>query len=136
MLGTPVSQALAAECVPVLKDGWARLPPGPQPMMLAGFGRLENPCKTPASVVAVSSAAFMHASLHGTTQEGGVSRMREIDALPLAPGATATLAPGGLHLMLMHPSAPLKEGEQIAVGFTLADGRAFTAEIPVRKTAP
>lgn len=128
--------ALAGECKPMLKEGWVNLPPVPEPMMLAGYGRIENPCKQAAAVVSASSPAFMHASLHRSEIVDGVSRMRAIEELPLAPDSTATLEPGGLHLMLMHPSAPVKEGDKVAVIFKLKDGREVSGELVVKKATP
>ncbi|GAB2501382.1 hypothetical protein GCM10027084_14530 [Pseudoxanthomonas sangjuensis] len=128
--------ALADECKPVLKEGWVNLPPVPEPMMLAGYGRIENPCKQAVSVASASSPAFMHVGLHRSEIVDGMSRMRAIGELPLAPGSTATLAPGGLHLMLMHPSAPVKEGDKVAVTLKLKDGREVAGVLVVKQAAP
>ena len=65
LLSTLSSLAAASECVPSVKDGWVRLPPGDMPMM-AGFGRIENGCKAPVTIVGVKSAAFGDVSLHET----------------------------------------------------------------------
>ena len=40
-------------------------------------------------------------------------RMREVSALELPPGKIVTLAPGGLHLMLIGLKAPLKIGAKV-----------------------
>ncbi len=128
--------AWAGDCKPVLKDGWINLPPVPEPHMLAGYGRIENPCGQPVSVVSVASPAFMHASLHRSEVVEGVSRMREVDALPVAAKSSVILKQGGLHLMLMHPSAPVKAGDKVAVTFKLKDGREVASELLVKKAAP
>lgn len=124
--------ACARECAPQVRDGWIRLTPVKMPMM-AGFGRIENPCPTPVTIVGVSSPAFGDASLHETRIVDGVSRMRELPELRIAPGAAAVLKPGGMHLMLMEPHAPLKEGSRIAVEFALKDGGVLRGELEVRK---
>ena len=46
------------------------------------------------------------------------------------------LKPGGMHLMLMQPRAPLKEGSRVVVEFTLKDGGVLRGELEVRKPAP
>ena len=86
--------ATAAECLPVAKAAWIRLPPVAMPMM-GGFARIENPCKATVSIVGAESLAFDDVSLHETREENGVSRMREVTALPVAPGkgALATFSP-------------------------------------------
>lgn len=128
--------ALAGECKPVLKDGWINLPPVPEPHMLAGYGKIENSCKQALTVVSAASPAFMHVELHRSEIVDGVSRMRKVDELPVASMSAATLEPGGMHLMLMHPSAPVKQGDKIAVTFKLKDGREVSGELAVRKAMP
>ncbi|MBD9479833.1 copper chaperone PCu(A)C [Pseudoxanthomonas sp. PXM02] len=127
--------ASAAECVPVAKAAWVRLPPVAMPMM-AGFARIENPCKVAVSIVGAESLAFDDVSLHETREENGVSRMREVNALPIAPGKAAELKPGGLHLMLHGPYQPLVAGEKPVITLKLADGRSLPVVFEVRKSAP
>ena len=128
-------QVSAKECAPVMKEGWVRLPPAAMPMMV-GFGRLANPCRMPVVIVSASSPAFGEVSIHETRNVGGVNRMREVEQLRIAPDDAATLKPGGLHLMLMQPRAPLKEGSKVVVNFKLQDGREILSELVVRKPAP
>ena len=125
----------AAECLPVAKAAWVRLPPVAMPMM-AGFARIENPCSSPAAVVGAESLAFADVSLHETRQEAGISRMREVERLPVAPGKAVELKPGGLHLMLHGPYQPLAAGEKTVITLKLADGRALPVQFEVRKSAP
>lgn len=101
--------------------------------MLAGFGRIENGCPAPITIVGVSSPAFADISLHETRIVDGVSRMRALPELRIAPGGAAMLKPGGMHLMLMQPRAPLKPGSKVAVEFTLKDGGKLLGEFVVRK---
>ena len=124
--------ACARECAPQVREGWLRLPPGKMPM-LAGFGRIENTCPTPVTIVGVSSPAFADTSLHETRIVDGVSRMRALPELRIAPGRAATLKPGGMHLMLMQPHAQLKPGSKVVVEFALKDGGTLRGEFEVRK---
>lgn len=121
----------AAGCQPRVRDGWIRLVPGGMPMH-AGFGRIENPCPMPVTVVSASSPAYGAAELHESRIVGGVSRMRPVPALRIAPDGAAVLKPGGLHLMLMRPARPLRPGSRVAVDFTAADGRKLLGEFEVR----
>ena len=101
--------------------------------MMAGFGRIENQCTAPVVIVGVSSPAFGDTSLHETRIVDGVSRMRALPELRIAPDGVAILKPGGLHLMLMQPRAPLKPGSRIVVEFALQDGGTLRGEFEVRK---
>ena len=129
------SAASAAECTAKVTDGWVRMPPAAMPMM-AGFGRIENPCAKPVTIIGGSSAAFGEVELHETRVVEGVSRMRAVPELRIAPDGSAQLKPGGLHLMLMQPHKPLKEGSRVAVEFALKDGGSLFGEFEVRKAAP
>jgi copper(I)-binding protein len=104
--------------------------------MMAGFGRIANPCPTPVVIVSASSPAFAEVSVHETRVIDGVNRMRELEQLRIAPDGEAVLKPGGMHLMLMRPRAPLSEGSKVVVAFKLQDGREILAELGVRKAAP
>jgi len=127
-------EAAKATCV-VMEDGWIRLSPVPQPRMLAGFGRIANHCAEAVEVVGARSPAFAAASVHETTQVDGVSRMRELERLPLPVHGQALLQPGGLHLMLMQPGKALAEGERVPLVLLLADGREVEVELAVRRAA-
>jgi len=48
---------------------------------------------------------------HSVSEENGVSRMREMRAVEVAPGAKATFSPGGMHIMMVGLKQPLKEGQ-------------------------
>jgi copper(I)-binding protein len=126
------TSAVAAEpaCVS-LREGWVRLPPGAMPMA-AGYGQIRNDCRQAVVVVAAGSKAFGEVSLHETTVVGGVSRMRAVERLPIVPGATVSLKPGGLHLMLMQPEVALKEGAQLPLRLSLEDGRKVDGTLQVR----
>lgn len=127
--------ACARDCAPSVKDGWVRVMPGNMPMQ-AGFGRIDNPCPMPATIVSASSPAYGSVELHESRVVDGVNRMREIPELRIAPDAAAVLQPGGLHLMLMQPKAALKPGSRVAILFKLKDGRELIGEFEVRKPVP
>jgi copper(I)-binding protein len=133
LLCLPLS-ACARDCAPQVKDGWIRLMPGGMPMQ-AGFGRIDNRCPMPATIVSATSPAYGSVELHESKMIGGVSRMREVPELRIAPDGAVVLQPGGLHLMLMQPKAPLKAGSRVAIEFGLKDGRKLLGEFEVRKLA-
>ena len=127
------TSAAAAEpaCVSV-REGWVRLPPRQMPMA-AGYSKIRNDCRSAVVVVGAGSKAFGEVSLHETTLVQGISRMREVERLPIAAGATVELKPGGLHLMLMQPEVTLKEGAALPLRLSLEDGRKVDGVLQVRK---
>lgn len=124
--------AFAQDCQPQVRDGWVRLGPAAMPMM-AGFGRIQNDCAAPVTITGTSSPAFGSAELHETRIVDGVNRMRHLPELRIAPGDAAVLKPGGMHLMLMRPHAPLKAGSRVVVVFELSGGGELVGEFEVRK---
>ena len=134
LVGLPLS-GCARDCAPQVRDGWIRLMPGGMPMQ-AGFGRIDNHCPMPATIVSASSPAYGSVELHESKVVDGLNRMREVPELRIAPDGAAVLQPGGLHLMLMQPKATLKPGSRVAIVFKLKDGREMIGEFEARKPAP
>ena len=128
--------ARGRDCAPQVRDGWVRMPPGPMagamPMM-AGFGRIENPCAKPVTITGTNSPAFDSVELHETRIVDGVNRMRHLPELRIAPDGAAVLKPGGMHLMLMRPRARLEAGSRVVVVFELSGGGELLGEFEVRK---
>lgn len=80
----------------------------------AGYMEIVNKGSTPDRLVAVKTAAAGKAELHTMTLVDGVMQMRPLpDGIEIAPGGTVSLAPGGIHVMLMDLKAPLMEGTRI-----------------------
>jgi len=127
--------ACARDCAPQVKGGWIRLIPGGMSMQ-AGFGRIDNRCPMPATIVSASSAAYGSVALHESKTVDGISRMRAVPELRIAPDSGAVMQPGGLHLMLMQPRAALKPGSRVVIEFKLKDGRSVLGEFEARKPAP
>ena len=100
--------------------------------MAAGYGVIHNGCKAPVVVVSAGSTAFGDVSLHESTLVNGVSRMRAVERMPIAPNASVELKPGGLHLMLMQPEMPLKAGGEVPLRLSLEDGRKVDGTLQIR----
>lgn len=134
VLSMPVA---ARDCRPQVREGWVRMPPSGMSIktmpMMAGFGRIVNHCSTPATILSARSPSFGSVELHETRVVDGVSKMRPLPSLRVAPDGAAILRPGGMHLMLMRPRTALKAGSRIVVEFELAGGGTLLGEFEVRK---
>ena len=82
-------------------------------------------------LVAVETPVADRVMFHATEQAAGVNRMTHLDALELPPGQAVTLAPGGMHLMLMGLRAKLVEGERFAMTMSFEAAGQVTIEVPV-----
>ena len=117
---------------PVFEDAWIRpLPPGMK--MTAAFGTLSNPGKKPLVFNSFSSPSFGDVSLHRTREVDGVSKMREVDELRVAPGESVVLEPGGYHLMLMVPGSDLEPGQTVHIVMSTDDGNSYGFDVPVER---
>lgn len=85
------------------------------------------------TLTGASSPVAARAELHESFTENGVSRMRPVGPLQIEPGKPLTLAPGGLHIMLMGLKQPLKTGETFPVMLTFAKAGEVTANAKVEK---
>lgn len=65
--------------------------------------------------------------IHTHEHENGIMKMRKLDALPIAAGASVVLGPSGHHLMMFELSKQLKEGDLVAL--TLDFEKAGSIEI-------
>ena len=126
-LGLPITgcaQSKPEACAPEFSNATIRVMPVAMPMQ-AGYVTIRNRCKTTLEISAVRSQAWKDVSLHSTQVVNGVSKMREIPVLKIAPGASLQMAPGGSHLMLMDPTRDIKAGGSVDLNFVSRDGRVF-----------
>ena len=81
-------------------------------------------------LVAVESDVAKRIELHTHLMEEGVMKMRQVEAIEVAPGEPTMLQPGGLHVMLMGLKSPLVEGESFPL--TLVFENAGRVEVEVK----
>lgn len=117
-----------------VEQAWIRTAPPASPVM-AGYATLRNADAQPLRLARLRSTAFGKVELHEMREIDGVMRMRPLQ-LSLAPGESIALAPGGAHLMLMQPTAPLAAGARVTLEFCFEDGRVQPVEFVVRAAAP
>ena len=131
LLGVCTATA-AAEQDLAFDAAWIRaMPPGMK--MTAGFGRLHNAGSEAIELTTFTSLQFGDVSLHRTELVDGVSRMREVPSLIIAPGESVALEPGGYHLMLMMPAGPLEQGQAVTIQMNTSAGRSFDFDVPVER---
>lgn len=66
---------------------------------------------------------------------GGMMTMRQISSIPVPAGATVTLEPGGLHMMLIDLAAPLVAGESFELTLEFASGATVRVPVDVRSNS-
>jgi copper(I)-binding protein len=117
---------------------WARATPGGAKIggayleMTAARGQGDR-------LISASSPAAGTVELHNHIMEGGIAKMRRVEAIPVPGGKSVVLKPSGYHLMLTDLKAPLKEGDLVKI--TLQFEKAGPIELeatvePIGATGP
>lgn len=74
--------------------------------------------------------------IHTAGMEDGIMRMRRLEGLDIAPGATVHLAPGGIHIMVIGLSEPIKSGDEIPLTLTFEEAGSLTIIATVTLAPP
>ncbi len=111
----------------------ARVPEAPPVApVLAGYLTLVNSGEKTVRVVGASSDQFEAVEIHEMHMKDGVMTMKPVPALTIPAGGKVSLAPGGLHLMLIRPHKPFRAGDTIRVMLKLDDGSTLALNLPVK----
>jgi copper(I)-binding protein len=99
----------------VISQAWSRATPGGA-KIAGGYLTIDNKGSAPDRLVSVAGDVAGKVEIHEMAMNNGVMTMRPLDkGLPIEPGKTVKLAPGGYHLMLMDLKKPLKQGDKVPV---------------------
>jgi periplasmic copper chaperone A len=113
-------------------DAWIRESP-PVIKMNAGYMRIRNDSDRVIYLNGATSPAFSHIEIHRTVHNGDRVHMHAEQDLPIPPHGDVTLEPGGLHLMLIRPAAPvLSNGEPIPITLLFSNGQSVDVMAEVR----
>ena len=121
------SPAHAQESVRVF-DAWARA------TILAsrpGAAYLTIESASEDRLVGVTTPVAGHVMIHAIEKDGDISRMKHIETLELPSGERFTLAPGGMHLMLMGLQDKLSEGTTFPMTLSFENAGEITVEVSV-----
>lgn len=101
----------------------------------AGYLEIVNQGSAPDRLLGVETGGAKRAMLHTTDHaDDGVARMVHLDAIEIPADGTVTLAPGGVHIMLMGLTGALSEGAVVPA--TLIFEKAGRVEIEFSVDAP
>jgi periplasmic copper chaperone A len=111
-----------------IKTPWARATPGHAEN---GTAYLTIVSPTADRLVAVSSPVAKKVELHTMSMQGDVMKMRPLAAIDIPAGQPVTLRPGGMHIMLLGLTQPLREGQSfpLTLSFDHAGPRQVTVAI-------
>lgn len=80
---------------------------------LGGYMVIRNTGDAPDTLIGVRAAGFDAAEIHASVIDKGVAHMRPVRDIEIAPKAAVTLAPQGLHVMLIGNKEAREVGKHI-----------------------
>lgn len=126
----PLSAPQAATPAVVLLQPWIRWLPGDLP--LGGYVELVNHTAHTLHLTGADSPDFARIGLHRSLHTGGKERMVPVKSLAIPARGQLPLAPGGYHLMLMHPTHTVHVGDRLTIRLHFADGLSLSGRFVVR----
>lgn len=112
---------------------WAR-PTPPSAKNGALYMEIRNNGAQADTLTGVKTALAPTVELHATLNEDGVMKMRRVEnGVEVPAGGAVKFEPGGLHVMLVGLTEPLKEGARYPVTLMFQKAGEIAAEIAVEK---
>lgn len=130
-VATPLAAQQASAPGLEIEGGFLRASPGMAPTG-AGFMTIRSTGGADR-LVAFHTPACTRPELHTHIDDNGIMRMREVPAIDVPAGGVTELKSGGLHLMLIDLTAPLKEGDVVPVTLVFETAGEVTVDMPVKK---
>ena len=97
----------------------------------AVYMELDSADPEPLTLVGASCNCGAEVTVHATDTSGGRSQMVATPGITVDPGAATVLSPGGSHLMLEGLTAPLVDGDRLALDLEFDRGDPVRVEVPV-----
>ena len=126
----PLWAADVADRIQVTEPSVRAVPPGQN--QTGAYLTLHNTDKQGHALVKAASPAARATELHTVVDEGGMTKMRPVAKMDIAPGGSTRLQPGGLHIMLIGLKQPLAEGANVPLTLIFEDGSHKEISAPVR----
>lgn len=118
-----------AKSVTIAK-AWARATPGGATIG-AAYAEISNAGAQADKLISIFSPHAGRAEIHTHAEEDGVMKMRRLESLEIPAGKSATLGPGGNHIMLFDLKGPLKAGETLKLTLVFEKAGEITANAAI-----
>ena len=117
----------------VVRDAWARAT-APGHGVTAVYMTIENRGGASDRLTDVSSTAAVSATIHETTTENGVARMRQVaNGVEVGAGETVKFEPQGRHIMVTGLAKPLAAGQILTLDARFE--RSGIHQVPIKVVA-
>lgn len=102
----------------------------------AVYMTIHNVGQHPMTLNEVRTDAASSAMLHQTSMQNGMMVMEHLMTLELEGRTSVSLAPGGLHIMLLGLRQTLSAGDSINLTLYFANGLVLNSRVPIVRDAP
>lgn len=124
----------AEEATVVATDAWIKATEGTAESKMTGaFLRLRNNSDSEVTLTSATTDVAGKVEIHETVPSDGSMVMRQKEGgLAIPPNSTATLEPGGDHIMLMKLKRQLAPGDEVTLTLELSGAEPVTVTAPVK----
>lgn len=122
----------------VIENGWVRVSEYSDHVggMTGVFAKITNNTDADITLVGGSSDIAPMVEVHEVVMSGGEMKMqRKEGGIVIAAGASVTLEPGGLHVMLMDLKKAILDGDEITVTLDFEGASSQTLVLPAKTSA-
>ncbi|QJR37957.1 copper chaperone PCu(A)C [Gemmatimonas groenlandica] len=113
-----------------IRHSWARI--ADSGATSGAYMEIDNNDTVPITLVGASSPDAGAAEVHETMQQDGMAHMMPRTELRIPAGDVVTLAPGGLHVMLVDVRRTLAVGDSLRITLRFSDSTSVVVPVPVR----
>lgn len=99
----------------------------------AGYVTIVNNGPSADRLLGASSPIAEAIQFHASSGENGVMKMDQLSILDLPAGQTVTLKPGGIHMMMIGLTQPLREGQTFPLTLTFEKAGAVGVTVRIGK---
>ncbi len=123
--------ASAGQSTVEVKHPWAR--PGTLGGNSAAYMEIHNAQDHSDRLVSAGTDVAHTVELHETRMEGGMHRMHQVPSIEIPAKGTSVLRPGGLHVMLIRLTTPLRVGDRFPLILRFERAGRITVTVEVRE---
>ena len=114
-----------------IENAWSPEAP-PVVKVLAGYMKINNLSNKDIKINSVKSSMFERVEIHITKMKNGMMKMVKQENLNIKAKSFIELKPGGLHMMLIGKSKPVKAGSVIPLTLSFDNGETITVDLKVK----
>ncbi|MBI1405390.1 MAG: copper chaperone PCu(A)C [Caulobacter sp.] len=117
----------------MIAHNWAR--PAAAGGNTAGYFHIRNDGGAADQLLSVESPIAAKVQIHQSKMDGGVMKMAPLaDGVEIPAGSDIEFNPGGMHVMFIGLTGPLKAGDKVPVTLVFRDSGRIAVELPVQTT--